>query len=255
VTDQRRAEELYHAALDRPEPEREAFLSAACGPDAALLREVQSLLGYAEQARRLLDEPVAEAATTRLAVAPGTRLGPYEVVERIGAGGMGEVYRARDTRLGRDVAVKVLPEAMTGDADALARFEREARAIAAFAHPNVCALHDVGRDGGVDYLVMELLEGETLAQRLERGPLPVEEALRTGIEIAEALEAAHARGIVHRDLKPGNVVISPRGHAKVMDFGLARTTAGGSGDGDAALVSAYGTRDGVILGTAAYMSP
>src|SRR5262249_47606882 len=151
----------------------------------------------------------------------GRRLGPYEVSALIGAGGMGEVYRARDTRLGREVAVKVLPEHLATDAEALARFAREARAIAALNHPHICALHDIGRQDDVDYIVMEILEGETLARRLERGPLRLEEVLRYAIEIAEALGAAHAQGVVHRDLKPGNVMLT-RGGAKLLDFGLAK---------------------------------
>jgi serine/threonine protein kinase len=160
------------------------------------------------------------------AVVRGTRLGPYEVTELIGAGGMGEVYRARDTRLGRDVAVKVLPEHVAKKPEALARFAREARTIAGLNHPHICALHDVGREGEIDYLVMELLEGETLARRLERGALPLDQVLRCGIEIAEALGAAHARGVVHRDLKPGNVMLTRSG-AKLLDFGSPSPTGGG----------------------------
>ena len=142
---------------------------------------------------------------------PGARLGPYEVLSALGAGGMGEVYRARDTRLGRDVAVKVLPAALSDDPTFKRRFERAARAISRLQHPNVCALYDVGSEGGLDYLVMEYLEGETLEQRLRRGALSIEDALRIGRDIAEAVEAAHRRGIVHRDLKPGNVLLAPSG--------------------------------------------
>src|SRR5499426_1796895 len=151
----------------------------------------------------------------------GTRLGPYEVVAPVGAGGMGEVYRARDTRLGRDVAVKVLPSHLSESSEARARFEREARVVSGLNHPHICVLHDVGRENGVDYLVMELVEGESLAQRLARGPLPVTEVLRLGAEIADALDRAHRAGVVHRDLKPGNIMLSKSG-AKLMDFGLAR---------------------------------
>src|SRR5262245_16821927 len=135
----------------------------------------------------------------------GTKLGPYELQSPLGAGGMGEVYRARDTRLGRDVAVKVLPSHLSSDPELRARFEREARAISVLQHPHICTLHDVGYQDGVDYLVMEFLEGETLQRRLLRGPLPLKQAVEYGIEIAEALERAHQAGIVHRDLKPGNV--------------------------------------------------
>src|SRR5947199_2447370 len=151
----------------------------------------------------------------------GARLGPFEVVAPVGAGGMGEVYRARDTRLGRDVAVKVLPSHLSENAEARARFEREARVVSGLNHPHICVLHDLGRQGDVDYLVMELVEGEPLAQRIARGPLPTAEVLRLGAEIADALDRAHRAGVVHRDLKPGNVMLSKAG-AKLMDFGLAR---------------------------------
>ena len=154
----------------------------------------------------------------------GTKLGPYEIQSPLGTGGMGEVYRARDTRLGRDVAVKVLPTHLSSDPDLRARFEREARAISALQHPHICTLHDLGHQNGIDYLVMELLEGETLQQRLLRGALPVKQALDYGIEIAEALDRAHQAGLVHRDLKPGNVMLTKSG-AKLLDFGLAKSVA------------------------------
>src|SRR5512146_3222847 len=138
----------------------------------------------------------------------GTRLGPYEIVGPLGAGGMGEVYRARDTRLGRDVAVKVLPQHQGADAELRARFEREARMVSSLNHPHICTLHDVGREGDTDYLVMELVDGETLAARLERGALPLPELIRLGIQIADALDRAHRAGVVHRDLKPANVMLT-----------------------------------------------
>src|SRR4029079_700561 len=148
-------------------------------------------------------------------------LGPYELVAPLGAGGMGEVWRARDTRLAREVAVKVLPAGFASSAPLRARFEREAKAISSLNHPHICTLHDVGSEDGVDYLVMELLDGESLAPRLERGPLPLEQLLRCVVQVAAALEAAHRRGVVHRDLKPGNVVLTKSG-AKLLDFGLAK---------------------------------
>src|SRR6185369_17243694 len=147
--------------------------------------------------------------------------GPYEIVAPIGAGGMGEVYRARDTRLGRDVAVKVLPPGLSENADARARFEREARVASSLNHPNICVLHDIGRHGDTDFLVMEMVEGESLAERLSHGPLPIDEVLKLGTQLADALHRAHRAGIVHRDIKPGNVMLSRSG-AKLMDFGLAR---------------------------------
>jgi eukaryotic-like serine/threonine-protein kinase len=213
-------------------------------------------------------------------LAAGTRLGPYEIVAPAGAGGMGEVYRARDTRLGRDVAIKVLPAHLAGDAGRRERFEREARAISALNHPHVCTLYDVGRqeiDGRtIDYLVMEHLEGDTLSDRLPRGPLPIDQVLRLGAEIADALDRAHRQGIVHRDLKPGNVMLTKAG-AKVLDFGLARIGQDGPSAGTARAGSGGGrggggvpaggsesilptatrnlTTEGAIIGTLQYMAP
>lgn len=202
------------------------------------------------------DESIGQMPLT-----PGTRLGPYEVSAPIGAGGMGEVYRARDTRLGRDVAVKVLPSHLSSSAEVRARFEREARTISSLNHPHICTLHDVGREGETDYLVMELVQGETLAERLTRGALPVAEVLKIGAQIADALERAHRAGVVHRDLKPGNVMLTRSG-AKLMDFGLARPSglSGPSGSGLSAMtqsptVAQPLTAEGTIVGTFQYMSP
>ena len=191
-----------------------------------------------------------------MTLSAGTKLGPYEIVAALGAGGMGEVYRARDTRLSRDVAVKVLPTQRTPNPEARERFEREARTISQLTHPHICVLHDVGREGETEYLVMELLEGETLADRLGRGPLPLSQALRYGAEIAAALDAAHRRGIVHRDLKPGNVMLTKEG-VKLLDFGLARGFVGANAGGltEAPTIVNPLTADGVIVGTVAYMAP
>src|SRR5262245_29871050 len=153
---------------------------------------------------------------------PGTRLGPYEIVAPLGAGGMGEVYRARDSRLGRDVAIKALPEAFAADPERLARFEREARVLASLSHPNVSGIYGLEHVGEQRFLVLEFVEGETLASRLARGPMPVDESLQIAIQIAAAVEAAHEAGVIHRDLKPGNVMLKPDGTVKVLDFGLAR---------------------------------
>ena len=157
-----------------------------------------------------------------MALTSGTKLGPYEIQSPLGAGGMGEVYRARDTRLGRDVAIKVLPPSLVNDADRLRRFEQEARTIAALNHPNILAIHDFGEYEGAPFLVSELLEGETLRQKLEAGPLPVRRAVDYALGIAQGLAAAHEKGIVHRDLKPENVFITRDGRVKVLDFGLAK---------------------------------
>ncbi len=196
-----------------------------------------------------------------MSLAPGTRLGPYEILAPLGAGGMGEVYRAKDTRLGREVAVKVLPQHLTESPEVRARFEREARTVSSLNHPHICTLHDVGREGTTDYLVMELVDGETLAARIERGALSLPEVLRLGIQVADALDRAHRAGVVHRDLKPGNVMLTRSG-AKLMDFGLARSTgsAGGRGVTMTSLTRSPTmtralTSEGSIVGTFQYMSP
>ncbi|MEO5616253.1 MAG: protein kinase, partial [Candidatus Eisenbacteria bacterium] len=194
----------------------------------------------------------------------GTRLGPYEIIAPLGAGGMGEVYRARDSRLGRDVAVKVLPRHLSATPEVRSRFEREAKTVSQLNHPNICSLFDVGREGETDFLVMELVEGGTLADRLEKGPLATAEVLKLGGQIAEALDRAHRAGVIHRDLKPGNVMLTRAG-AKLMDFGLARVTglsgpAGGSGVSVAALtrsptIAQPLTAEGTLVGTFQYMAP
>ncbi len=185
----------------------------------------------------------------------GTRLGPYEIISRIGAGGMGEVWKARDTRLDRSVAIKVLSTGFAGNADLRARFEREARTISQLTHPNICTLYDVGHESGTDYLVMELLEGESLGDRLTKGPLSLPDVLKYGAQIAEALDRAHRAGIIHRDLKPGNVVVTRTG-AKLLDFGLARSAASAvATSGDGATEQKPLTQEGTILGTFQYMAP
>ena len=196
----------------------------------------------------------------------GTRLGPYEIVAPLGAGGMGEVYRAKDTRLGRDVAIKVLPEHLTGNPEVRARFEREARTISSLSHPHICTLHDVGRENDIEYLVMELVDGETLAVRIGRGPLTFHEILKLATQIVDALDRAHRAGIVHRDFKPGNVMVTKSG-AKLMDFGLARTAAMAGTPGTSSVGVTIAqlsqsptmhsplTQQGSLLGTFMYMSP
>ncbi|HZI67478.1 MAG TPA: serine/threonine-protein kinase, partial [Thermoanaerobaculia bacterium] len=189
-----------------------------------------------------------------MSLAPGTRLGAYEIVSRIGAGGMGEVYRARDSRLDRDVAVKVLSDAVVRDPGALARFEREAKSVAALSHPNILAIHDVGSVGGVSFAVMELLEGESLADTVAHAKLPWRKAASVGIEIAEGLFAAHSKGIVHRDLKPANVFLTSDGRVKILDFGIARVGSLPSA-GETSVATVAETSPGTVLGTVGYMSP
>src|SRR6266700_5466909 len=192
-----------------------------------------------------------------MALTSGTKLGPYEIQSALGAGGMGEVYRARDTRLERTVAIKILPQHLSDSAEAKQRFEREARAVSSLSHPNICHLYDVGQQDGISYLVMEYLEGETLADRLRKGPLPLEQVLRVGAEICEGLEKAHRSGVVHRDLKPSNIMLTKSG-AKLMDFGLAKaasTVITGSSSQSLVTMSRPLTTEGTIVGTFQYMSP
>jgi serine/threonine protein kinase len=255
---------LFDAALARPEAERAAFLADQCGEDAHLREEVESLLAAHGDAEGFLSSrpPRASAANVdQSGLSPpsltrGMRLGVFDIETFVGAGGMGEVYKARDTRLDRHVAIKVLLPDAAIDPRGRARFAHEARAIARLSHPRICSLHEMGHQDGVDFLVMEYLEGETLATRLRKGPMPLTQALRTAVEIAEALAAAHAQGIVHRDLKPSNVMLTAGG-AKLLDFGLARLRAAA----EAALSPAsrgFPSREtgpGLIAGTLPYMAP
>jgi eukaryotic-like serine/threonine-protein kinase len=192
-----------------------------------------------------------------VAFVPGVRLGPYEIIAAIGAGGMGEVYRGRDPRLGRDVAIKVLPTAVSSDPDRLHRFEQEARAAAALNHPNILAVFDIGRYNGVPYIVSELLEGETLRERLSAGALPVRSAIDLAVQIAHGLAAAHEKGIIHRDLKPRNVFVTADDRVKILDFGLAKLVAAEQAAAGASLVTtaAADTAPGIVLGTVGYMAP
>src|SRR5271155_1984414 len=191
-----------------------------------------------------------------MALPSGTKLGPYEIVAPIGAGGMGEVYRAKDTRLGRDVAIKVLPEGFAKDADRLRRFEQEARTVATLNHPNILAIHDIGEHNGAPFLVSELLEGRSLREELNNGALPLRRAVEYGTQIAQGLAAAHDKGIVHRDLKPENIFVTQDGRVKILDFGLAKLVKPEAAPGDGATLEAVpGTSMGVVLGTVGYMSP
>ena len=194
-----------------------------------------------------------------MTLTPGARIGPYGIVSALGAGGMGEVYRARDARLGRDVALKIIPDAFSADPERLARFQREAKTLASLNHPNIGGIHGLEEANGVTAIIMELVEGEDLAQRLARGAIPLDEALPIARQIAEALAAAHEQGIVHRDLKPANIKVRDDGTVKVLDFGLAKPmeVAGVSSSGPQlpTITSPAMTQAGVILGTAAYMSP
>src|SRR5438309_269840 len=198
-------EELYHSAREKEECQRVAFLEEACGGDEALRREIESLLAEEEKGAKFMDSPALEVAAKEMAQDRtrsllGQRLGSYQVACLLGKGGMGEVYQARDTKLQRDVAIKVLPKAFVDSPDRLVRFRREAQLLASLNHPNIATIHGLEESAGVHYLVLELVPGETLGERLESGPVRVEETLRICIQIAEALEAAHEKGVIHRDI-------------------------------------------------------
>jgi serine/threonine protein kinase len=245
----RQVEALYHAALELHGDERERFLEEKCGGDPTLLEEVESLLRHGSATTAFFDTPAAELGTygsDQNQSLIGTRLGAYEITDLVGIGGMGRVYRAHDTRLGRDVAIKILDERFT------ARFDREVHAVAALNHPNICTLHDIGPN----YLVMEFVEGRNLATRLMQSPLAPGLALHYGIQIADALSAAHEKGVVHRDLKPENVLVTARDHLKLVDFGLALIREPHDETSTRPALGASGvTEPGTILGTLAYMSP
>jgi serine/threonine protein kinase len=272
----RRISQLYHDALAHHEAERAAFLQRACGADTTLRREVESLLVNESQASGFLSEPALGLAAKKAAGEGyftdreletgdsglnlvGRQLGSYAILSLLGAGGMGEVYRARDTTLGRDVALKILPESVTHDAERLTRLHREAQVLAALNHPHIGAIYGVGEVDGQQFLILELIEGETLADRLAKRPPTIAQALRIAKQIAEGLEAAHQKGIIHRDLKPANIALTVDDHVKVLDFGLAKVVVEPTGDDLAtsqivtspAMLSAVG----VTPGTVSYMSP
>ena len=252
----KKIEWIYHAALERKADERAAFLDETCH-DAQLRREVESLLGYETKAEGFIEEPALDVVAEgmgRHSAQPmiGRRVGVYEITSLIGKGGMGEVYQARDTRLDRDVAIKTLPAVFSSDPQLLARFEREAKILASLNHPNIAVVHGLEESDGDRFLIQELIDGATLADRLRRGSIPVEEAFRFAIQIAEALEASHAKGIVHRDLKPANIQITSENRVKVLDFGLAKAIHTKEG---AALSTLTADPERKLLGTPAYMSP
>ena len=251
----KRLSDLFDRALEVPPAERPAFLVRACGEDVALREDVERLLESDAHADGLGETPAFRIDTRRSAptLTVGTRLGRYEITGFVGAGGMGEVYRARDPRLDRDVGIKILPAAADITNDQLARFEREARAVAALNHPNILSIHDIGLQDGLPFVVSELLDGETLRATLDRGPLSSREALDLARQIAVGLAAAHAKGIVHRDIKPENLFVTPEGLLKILDFGLAKQTAAFTSRATSETTTLTG--EGLILGTAGYMAP
>ena len=251
---------MFEGARALTSDARAAYLDAACNGDEALRQEVEALLASHDRATSFLETPAVMFDDTRSTNSlEGQCIGSYQLLARIGTGGMGEVYRGRDTKLNRQVAIKVLLPEVADDPDRLARFRREAQLLASLNHPHIAQIHGLEDAGGRHALVMELVEGPTLADRIARGPIPIDEALPMARQIAEALEAAHEQGIIHRDLKPANIKIREDGTVKVLDFGLAKALDRKSEAGGDAMKSpapgAHATEAGVILGTAAYMSP
>jgi serine/threonine protein kinase len=241
-----RVKELFAAALQLAPSEREAYLSRECGDNSALRSEVESLLAFADSSTA--SQPTLSERSTLVA---GTRVGEYEVVSLLGSGGFGDAYQALDLRLHRDVAIKVLPASLSADVAALRRFEREALAAARLNHPHIVTIHSMEHVGGVHFIVMELVEGETLECMIPATGLALEKFLHLAAELTDAVMAAHSKGTIHRDLKPGNIMVDKRGSVKILDFGIAkmteRATLGGSAVPE--------TMTGVVSGTVPYMSP
>jgi serine/threonine protein kinase len=251
--DWRHVRELFETALALPADHRRSYVARTCGGDDALRRQVELLLDSHERANPFLESPAPgpfESTATGGPSLAGRRIGPYEIVLRIGAGGMGEVYKAHDTKLDRPVALKLLPAHLTGDPDRLRRFHAEARAASSLNHPHILVVHDSGDLAGRPFIVTEFVEGQTLRQRLASGAVPVREALDMATQITSALSAAHARGIVHRDIKPENVMLRPDGYVKVLDFGLAKLL-----EAPTNIAATADTLAGMVMGTPRYMSP
>ena len=253
-------EQIYSAAMEREAGQRATFLAENCAGDDKLRREVGSLLAAHERAGNFIEAPPGKVAAQMLGEREppslvGRQLGPYRIVTLLGAGGMSQVYRARDTRLERDVAVKVLTAELAENREARLRFEREAKSVASLSHPSILGIYDVGKDEGVHYAVMELLEGETLRDQLARSALFWRQAVEIGLAIAEGLEATHAKGIVHRDLKPENIFLTSDGQVKILDFGIARVGQQFSSENDIDASAFFETSPGMVLGTVGYMSP
>src|SRR5216110_1045556 len=256
-------EEIFHAALDQEPDQVGAFLDAACEGDELLRRKVDALMASHQGAGDFIATPAVALATKIIEneqadLLVGQTIGHYKISKRIGTGGMGEVYLATDITAGRKAALKLLPARFTGDAERLKRFQQEARAVVALNHPNILTVYEIGEDHSIHYIASELIEGETLRQRLTRGPMQLSEAVDVAIQVASALAAAHEAGIVHRDIKPEKIMLRPDGYVKVLDFGIAKLAesafAEATADGTGSMALAE-TNLGSILGTVRYMSP
>ena len=251
-------DQLFQAALEREPEERAAFISEACGSDDSLRREVEALLASDGQAGSLIEAPAYAVAAPLIAgddaqLLVGKSIGHFQIISLVGKGGMGEVYRARDTKLDRTVALKILPEELSVDADRMRRFVREAKAASALNHSNVAHIYEIGESDGVSFIAMEFVEGQTLAAKINGHPLETGEIVDIGSQIADALDEAHSKGITHRDIKPANVMLTPRGQVKVLDFGLAKI--GKPQTVESNVSTLVPTTPGVVLGTVPYMSP
>ncbi len=252
-------EEIYHSALEVEESRRKAFLEETCAGDEVLRHEVESLLGSEPSAERFIEEPALEVAAKTFELEEPQSLveqqiGSYQILSLLGSGGMGVVYKARDIRLKRFVAIKILPPDQMSDPERKRRFVQEARAASALNHPNIITIYDIGKDGGIDFIVMENVDGKPLHQQIPRKGMRLNEALKVAIQMADALAKAHSAGIIHRDLKPTNVMVTNDGLVKVLDFGLAKLTDVEYDEGETRTTQLQ-TEEGTIIGTVAYMSP
>ena len=253
-------DELLQSALARPPGERSAFLAQPCAGDEPLRREIESLIASHEEAGNFLDTPMSQIAAELLVedqagLVAGQKLGPYEIMGSLGAGGMGEVYLAEDARLGRKIALKLLPDYFTRDANRLRRFEREARALSALNHPNIVTIHEIGESNSTHFIATEFVDGKTLRQLINEKPFTLNEALNVAIQVAGALMGAHAAGIVHRDIKPENIMLRLDGYVKILDFGLAQLTEVETTDSELETPTLLQSNPGLVMGTAQYMSP
>src|SRR6188472_906410 len=255
-----RCVEIFSAALRRQSEQRAAFIDHACAGDESLRREVMLLLCSHEESGDFISAPVFVSAPELLTdddpdALVGTQIGPYRIESVLGRGGMGVVYLALDERLGRKVGLKLLPQSLAADMTHLGRLKREARTASALNHPNIVTIHEIGEADSTSYIASELIDGETLRQRLARGPIALNEAIDIATQVASALAAAHNAGIVHRDIKPENIMLRPDGYVKVLDFGIAKLTEQRTDDHTIETTATLQTRPGLVLGTARYMSP